>query len=342
MGVHEIRIWDDVVISWDPNLADRDPLPFIDPSRVGKIIEVRLDSTKLTAIPGWVHQFPNLEQLILPNISLDKLTIDDVTHLKQLKNLKELSLGGPIRSKIPDDFAELKGLQSLSLSLNDGTFLPGTFHTMKNITKLRLRGNITTFPSEVLKMGGLKELDISDANLRWFPDEPSRMEALESFTASRSWFERFPPGFFPGKKMKKLDVSGSDLRELPEITEWPEFEELIIDGTPREFDSLPEDIGDCKKLRVLSVVSWVKEIPDSIGRCTSLENLAVGGEVRSLPKSLGNCTNLKELWINSSYIFALPRELGQCKQLTKVKFDHWYAIPDDHPLRKIIDHYESV
>ncbi len=111
------------------------------------------------------------------------------------------------------------------------------------------------------------------------------------------------------------------------------LEVLIIgeeDYNGSSITSLPESIGNCTKLKNITI-NWCYDefssdsfvLPESIGKLINLEILRLRcTNIKSLPSSLGNCINLKVLDFHCNNLTNLPVSLLNLQRLEDVDFSY--------------------
>lgn len=97
-----------------------------------------LSNKGLTAVPSYIFNQTNLEEL---NVSNNSLTGAIQSQIGQLKNLKVLNASYNQMTGVPAEVGQLQNLQVLNLSYNQLTGLPNELGNLKNLKVLDLRGN---------------------------------------------------------------------------------------------------------------------------------------------------------------------------------------------------------
>ena len=151
------------------------------------------------------------------------------------------------------------------------------------------------------------------------------------------------------KKIKKLDLSSLDLKEIPpEIAELQFLEELDITChdlikvpgfignivslkklsvgsrsiTMREREKiiLSDGLGNLKNLKNLSLGNYIPEIPEWVYRLDNLEALSIFNDsIKTIPEAIADIKNLSKLRIHANKITELPKEIGEKLPLTALE-----------------------
>lgn len=142
----------------------------------------------------------------------------------------------------------------------------------------------------------------------------------------------------------KLDLFDADLNSLPESL--PKYlpNLSILFCMKNKFTQVPEVIGKCPKLQMVSFKSneitsihpealqpqlrWliltdnkITSIPSTIGRCTKLQKFMMSGNcLSSIPKEIENCHNLELIRLASNQLSTPPMELLNLPKLSWCAF----------------------
>ncbi len=111
---------------------------------------------------------------------------------------------------------------------------------------------------------------------------------------------------------------------IPEkLGKFDQLEKLSITNTySSSFESLPNNFGDLKKLKELSVRSLsthLTALPESVSKCAQLEKIKISGSVKDFPLNLGHLKNLKEIECDQGDFQTFPASIEDCVQLTTIK-----------------------
>ena len=144
--------------------------------------------------------------------------------------------------------------------------------------------------------------------------------------------------------IEKLDLFDADLTSLPESL--PKYlpNLSILFCMKNKFSQVPEVIGKCPKLQMVSFKSneitsihpealqpqlrWliltdnkITSIPSTIGRCTKLQKFMMSGNcLSSIPKEIENCHSLELIRLASNQLSTPPMELLSLPKLSWCAF----------------------
>ena len=210
--------------------------------------------------------------------------------------------------------------------------------------------------SEQMVIDKLNEMDINlvryDHTFDFDPDfrKPLSLESIEFQT---SWGDYATQGYTVAMgHIVELyfTLINSSLRTLPDIIfeNLSELQNFII--AKSKIDSLPENIGNLKKLITLSISqSQLTSLSECIG---NLKNLWLHrNRLHSLPENIGNLKKLKEVNLRSNNLTRLPESFKKLKfldiyldknplrSLSNINFDNLgdYSLPITHLSPKGID-----
>jgi len=119
--------------------------------------------------------------------------------------------------------------------------------------------------------------------------------------------------------IKKLDLSGNKLTELPEtIGNLNSLHNLNLFWNI--LTKLPETIGFLTLLKELKLGNnKLKELPEAIGNLRLLQKLDLNNnQITGLPESIGNLTSLQKLDLSNNQVTELPESTGELRSLQKL------------------------
>ncbi|TSJ42819.1 leucine-rich repeat domain-containing protein [Mucilaginibacter corticis] len=191
-----------------------------------KLRSVALVSNEITKIPASLFNLPLLENLDLARNQIEYLPgIIDYG----CKNLKRINLMENRLTSIPKAFEGLSQLEVINCAENKIATIPGGWEYFQN----------------------LKEVNFAINHLSRFPEGLQNNHHVERIALLFNRIEDFPDVEGEGYKLNYLGLSGiGNLFELPEhIGKYTELDTL--DAEQLSLTTLPESLGDCKKLKML-------------------------------------------------------------------------------------------
>jgi GTPase SAR1 family protein len=182
--------------------------------RVSWIRKLDLYTNSISALPDWLSDFKNLEELNLganrfsefPEILLtlprlrmlyfwDNPLIGLSPRIFELRNLEKLTLTKNGLSEFPEGFDQLTRLTSLTLAFNPVKYLPPSLFKLKGLRTLQiLHMNLLSLPPEIGNLTSLSSLSIDQNPLTELPVALARCTQLRDLNVRRLKSLRFPPG----------------------------------------------------------------------------------------------------------------------------------------------------
>ena len=182
-------------------------------------------------------------------------------------------------------------------------------------------------PSEIENMVNLEEIIIDSSGLPIFPESIGSLKKLRSITLKdtihysvgiedillgKDWIKYKNPKY-------TSDAIESSFKGKPVvwggITKIENLEELRIEG---RYTSIPEDIGNLSKLRIIYIEkTLIDHIPESFCNLTNLSTALINYNpfLTNLPNCFGDLINLKHLKLNWNNIETLPESIVNLKNL---------------------------
>ena len=160
------------------------------PKEITKLKKVKvfnLNSCSFKKFPKELYQLDQLEELLMGvGYSDSSQSIGDLPEgISNLKNLRELDLGGNNISILPSDFGQLEALEELDLSENPITSLPENFGELKSLKTLNIScvDNVVDYDCSALlaKLSALESLTISSYQFELY-SELSKLTSLKKLT----------------------------------------------------------------------------------------------------------------------------------------------------------------
>lgn len=194
--------------------------------------QLHLCYNRLTALPGSIERFTNLEFLDLSNNGLSVLSegIARLTKLRTLiaKNnrldefslpkefgslpLELLNLSGNRFEEIPAPFMQLRRLQSLSLGGNRLKSIPAEIENLTSLELLYLGGNlISDIPAELANLPVLSYLVLCDNRIQSIPPQFTRLHSLRSLSLHNNLLTYLPREILSLVQLQELSLRGNPL-----------------------------------------------------------------------------------------------------------------------------------
>jgi Leucine-rich repeat (LRR) protein len=193
---------------------------------MSRLKSVKLYNTGVTKVPVSLFNLPLLEDL---DLSYNQITtLPDIISYG-CKNLKRFTMLENKLIAIPKAFEGLSQLEVVDCAVNQIKTLPKGWEYFQNLKKVNFARNLLTE----------------------FPSGLQNNHSVESITLFFNQIEAFPDVDGEGYKLRYLGLTGNQkMFELPEhIGKYTELEEL--EAQQLNLKSLPESLGDCKKLKML-------------------------------------------------------------------------------------------
>ncbi|QCY69896.1 hypothetical protein FHG64_11070 [Antarcticibacterium flavum] len=225
--------------NFSTGLNSFEKLEYLRLERVGEDIEV----------PQQVYNLNNLEKLIISdNETFQSLDIA----IKNLNNLKELSIYFTSLKQIPAEIGELVNLEELNLKRNKIEKLPDEISSLTSLTKFYINHNhLGMLPAEIGNLKNLQELHLHRNLLKYLPASFSNLKALELVHLEENDLKKLPEDFGKLSSLEILDLSKNLLQELP------------------------KSFGNLSRLRTVRLDNNdLKELPKNIGQLTNLERIS--------------------------------------------------------------------
>ncbi|MEO1262867.1 MAG: leucine-rich repeat domain-containing protein [Bacteroidota bacterium] len=280
-----------------------------------------LSGNQLTAVPDEITELRNLTSL---NLAYNQLqTLPEATGL--LKNLSSLRLRNNQLAELPPSLGTLENLKHLDLKANELISLPTEFNRLDNLISLNLNLNpkLESFPTIVVRMDTLENLNISLCNLSSLPPEVSKMEDLTDFDLSGNFLVNLPPEIGDLKNLTALDLSGNQLKSLaPEIGKLQNL--ISLDLSDNNLDSLPAEIGELQNLQYLNLSeNKLASLPDEIGNLRHLTTLVLStNQLKEIPSAISDLSHLTSLFISDNLLTELPSDLRHLESLSILLLDN--------------------
>ncbi|KAG4177034.1 hypothetical protein ERO13_A11G282513v2 [Gossypium hirsutum] len=249
------------------------------PSSIDNLIvleDLRLNKCEnLVCLPDSLYKLKSLESFDLEGCS--RLEIFPKI-LETMERLSFLDLSETALKELPSSIDNLIVLEDLRLNKCENLVcLPGSFYKLKSLERFILKGcsRLEIFPEILETMERLSFLDLSKTALKELPSSIDNLIGLKDLRLNNCENLFTAIGGRPVKQkhlhvlssLKKLDLSESNLENLPTtIKHFPLLEELILRKC-KKLKSLPEfppsleylDAHDCTSLEDVSSIKMLFE-----------------------------------------------------------------------------------
>ena len=199
-------------ISFQHYGMEKNTIPNISNSAL--LIDLQIRANKLTYLPDTLATLTKLEKLSVTNSNL-KVYPDRMS--TSLRKLRILNLADNSLSSLPKVWCckRLVDLDLAGATLENQT----DFVTqLNNLTRLNIsKCRLTVFPTSLLHLNKLKDLDISDNYISELPADLSNLQLLSLTMADNSLAESWPlKSIEQLSELVSLDISGNELEDVPE------------------------------------------------------------------------------------------------------------------------------
>ena len=240
-----------------------------------------------------VKLFPNLKKIEIWGHHLEKGQLpNEIGNLLHLKSIDLISCG---LKTLPDTFKNLKNLKKIRLAGLPMNTFPEVLTDLENLETLEIRATLAKIPDSLSKLKKLKKLDLSgslnegrmeitgkgDENLylRPIPEAIGKLENLEELNLSTCGVFDISP-LIGLKKLKKLDVEYSALKNCEGFSNFIQLEELNLETS--------YDLKNIEGLKGLPI----KKLNLSSNYMKSIEVIATLEHLESL--NIEHCDSIKE------------------------------------------------
>lgn len=232
---------------------------------------------------------PELTSLAIREVELPEIFFE--SYLPRMKNLKRLSLSAFCRNPLALSMlnvSELKDLTCLEISDVDLEYLPTGFSELKELESLKITNTPLRHLAEAedtpRKMSDpaaaiflkLNHLDISNSGLEVLPSFQDQM-SLETLVSRNVDVTKLPKCYYT-PTLKVLDMSGSALESLDKskFNQLDALRELDISFTQLcELPEKKEQVDTLEKLNVRGLTE-LRQLPEWLSDCVNLKELNLG------------------------------------------------------------------
>lgn len=241
-----------------------------------------------------------LDELYLPFMRLSNFPVRG-SSLGNLTSLKVFHAVGNYLQCVPSSFGQITNLQRLNLSYNNLSELSPSLFELTNLVELNLSENcIEMIPPEIGELKNLRHLNLGGNLLSEVPDAMGQCKKLQVLNLSGKWS--------PRGGLRMLPKPVCNLTEL-----------LTLDCSWHQIDTLPDEIGNLQKLKVLSLRgNHLKYVSQDIAKCGNLQELNLTAAMRfipAIPLALLSLKRLVKLNISGNYFTQIPPEVSGLENL---------------------------
>jgi len=231
--------------------------------------------------------------------------------VRELTQLRHLSLGLNQLIELPEWLAELARLRTIDISFNCLIDLPDALSRLTQLQKLYVSGSQLTELSDSLgRMTQLLGLYILDNQLIELPDSLGRLTRLRELYVSGNQLTELPDSLGRLSQLRGLSVSNNQLTSLPDSLLRHMHQLWSLDVSNNQLTVLPDRLSRLSQLQRLNVArNQLTSLPDALGSLASLRMLnAAFNDLSELPDSLRHL-KLEQLWLQENPRLGLDRAL---------------------------------
>ena len=190
----------------------RDSLTYLRFQNLKSLYTMNTDS-----IPSWISQFKQLRSLQSFNGRLKLKIIPN--NIGALENLTHIELPDNEISELPVSFFTLKNLQRVNLSKNKLNGIDGRFNDLNRLKIFLLSDNkqITNLPDGLCSLTSLVNLPINETSISTLPNCIGKMNNLKDLDISNTLIKYFPIEILNAPKLETIDAKGLKLTNYKEV-----------------------------------------------------------------------------------------------------------------------------
>jgi len=265
-------------------------------SSMAKLSNIDLRRNRFSKLPKVLTSLP------IRSLNLSGNKLDDVSELKEYKELRVLDLSVNAITTMDGVLRSDNALRSLNLSCNYLKDVTHLFSILPTVQRLDLSGNmITQLPETIAEMQNLVELKLSDNLIEHIDDKlfDLGLDVLDLSSNKLYWI-----GLKGLEELGSLVLDFNPIKQIEVSDDFAPFlEEFSCDGCGLK-SWVPLN---SEHLRTLCYSSnELMKVPDDIGHYVKLKELDIdGNEIVDLPDSMANLSELNTLYIDGN-----PLSLG--------------------------------
>jgi Leucine-rich repeat (LRR) protein len=261
-------------------------------NQFGGLEVLDLHGNQLSEIP---IGFRRLERLQTLNLSKNKLSLDALEVICQIKNLRELNLASnSLSGTLLENIGQLAHLEVLDISLNQLDALPLSIASLTKLKKLNISGNrLSSLPFEALT--SVVEINASKNKLTGTLIDSDRVfEHLQTLDVSGNALDAISSSMEPSvRNIITLAADGNRLTSVLDLSSMHKLATLTASGNKLTEFPIGFDMLEAIKNVDFSNNS-IKTIPEAISQMSSLSMLnLVGNPLRERKYLTMNTDDLK-------------------------------------------------
>jgi len=240
-----------------------------------KIIELDFIFKGLTILPNAIKNLTNLKNLTLRYNQLTEIP----DWIESLYVLESLNLNVNNINKLPKTIGHLSRLKELLLWKNELQDLPNSICSLQSLKYLNLRLNqLKLLPKDLGNLINLIDMNLHDNKLTEIPESLSSLKSLEILNLSWNLLTTLSSSITNLVSLKSLNLERNELIQIPaSIASLTSLE--ILNLGDNKLENIPETIGNLKKLKILNISR---------------------NKLTNLPKSIHSLENLEELYLSEN------------------------------------------
>jgi Leucine-rich repeat (LRR) protein len=287
------------------------------------------------------REYDFIEKLSFCNFNLVELP----DKISLCKNLKYLNLIGNESINWEKAFALIPEKTKVYASINDIIRIPSKYRNrivgirsadllgdLKNglVSKDKLeylevessRIDQTTF-KEILKIGTLKQLTITKANIRSLPDDIGDLKNLKVLNLAGNKIDKLPERFGQLTNLEELNLENNILEEIPkQLANLPNLKTLKLSGNSivSVTDGKLQTANLNEKIENLYLDdNAIKQLVIDINNLKNLKHLDLSGnKITELPDNFGQLSNIASLDMRDNNFEVFPDEILKLSKLEKL------------------------
>jgi Leucine-rich repeat (LRR) protein len=277
----------------------------------------------IKTLPNGIGNLKNLKELNLSYSGIEELpeTLGDLEKLEKLDCYKSAL------KMLPESIGELKYLKELIASDSQISIIPETIGKIKSLEALRLSrhsSNKTIADINfdwICQLDNLRELELSNLNLRTIPSNMSHLKKLIIFTANFNQIKYIDLSIFGIKTLNRLSLNHNMLFEIPaEIANLTEL--TLFSASVNKLKSVPEELFQLEKLEKINLThNRLEKFEWNENELKSIKSLLLNdNRISHLSEKIADLKTLNELEMLANPLESIP--IDAIKQLPRLFYLH--------------------